>query len=92
MIRITLALGALLLLTGCVVEPAVTKQRMTLGEADIDGMECRRVQPIGTNQKKTICASPKAWKTVDEKERKESELMFQAARGNSNNSRFNRGN
>jgi hypothetical protein len=90
--RISWACVAGLALAGCALAPAVTKQRMTLGEAGISGLECRRVLPIGTNQKKTICASPQAWKQIDEKDKAESDLMFQAARGNSNNSRFNRGN
>jgi hypothetical protein len=75
--RTVLALAAFAAVAACTTTPTVTKQRMTLGEANISGMECRRGKPIDTNLPRTICASPEAWASYDEQARRATdELMF----------------
>ena len=83
------ALGLAVMASGCMT-PTVTKARMTLGEANIEGMECRRDTPIGTAQPRTICASPEAWAKVDKDARRESELAFEQGRSRANVGAFNR--
>jgi hypothetical protein len=90
MIRICLAAIAVALTAGCSTTPSVTKQRMTLGEANIEGMECRREKPIGTNRPRTVCASPEAWAAFDAQAAYESDLAFQKARSGANSGPFNR--
>jgi hypothetical protein len=67
--RTVLVLAAVVAIAGCSIAPKVTKQRMTLGEADISGMECRRAKPIDSNLPRTICASPTSWAAYDEQAR-----------------------
>jgi hypothetical protein len=69
--------------------PTVTKARMTLGEANIEGMECRVVRPISSQQPRTICASPESWAAQDKKERLASEDLFREQRARNAVTRFN---
>ncbi len=89
MIRTFLILALAATATACAA-PTVTKQRMTLGEANIEGLECRRETPIGTAFPRTICASAEAWASFDAKARLENDLAFQKARSNQNAGAFNR--
>lgn len=67
MSRVFLVLAASLAMSAaCTMTPAYTKQKMTLGEANIEGMECRTANPAGSNRPQTICASPALWKKYDE--------------------------
>lgn len=91
MIRMALILSAACLgAAACTMTPLVAKQRMTLGEAHIEGMECRRETAIGTSLPKTICASPEAWKNYDKKAAAESEALFNRQRQTTNVGPFNR--
>jgi hypothetical protein len=86
-----LSFAAVALMTaGCATEPTVTKERMTLGEARIEGMECRRTTPIGTTFKRTICASPEAWARFDAERLAETGLLFDKARSLQNVDKFGR--
>jgi hypothetical protein len=67
--RIVLALAAFAAVAACSTTPTVTKERMTLGEANISGMECRRARPIDTNLPRTICANPSSWAAYDKQAR-----------------------
>lgn len=58
------ALGATMA-AGCSMTPLVTKERMSLGEADITGMECRRIIPANSNIPKKMCAKPESWAKFD---------------------------
>jgi hypothetical protein len=89
MIRIVLTLAVVAAVSACTT-PSVTKQRMTLGEANISGMECRREKPVGTNLPRTVCASPEAWEKFDEAARAENDLALQKARSGTNAGAFNR--
>ncbi len=84
--------AAAIALSACSVTPTVTKQRMTLGEANIDGMECRRDVPIDTNIPRTICASASSWAAFDEKRRRETDAILAEGRQNANVGAFNRPN
>jgi hypothetical protein len=84
------ALLAGMVLSACTTTPSVTKQTMTLAEANIDGMECRRDTPPDTNIPRTICASPESWAVFDERRRRESEALLAKGREYSNVGRFNR--
>ena len=90
MIRTALILGAACLgASACSLTPTVTKSRMTLGEANIEGMECRREVPIGSNQPRTVCASPQAWAAYDRNQRLASEDLFRETRTRNAVTRFN---
>lgn len=66
MARIFLMLAAAgLMAAACTTTPAFKKERMTLAEANIDGMECRAANPAGSNRPQTICASPTMWEKYD---------------------------
>jgi len=75
---------------GCATSPTVSKERMTLGEARIEGMECRRTAPIGSLFKRTVCASPEAWAQFDAERRSETDLLFDKARSMQNVDKFGR--
>jgi hypothetical protein len=79
-------------LSACSMTPTVTKQRMTLGEANIEGMECRRDVPIDTNIPRTICASATAWAAFDENRRRETDSILAEGRQAANVGAFNRPN
>lgn len=64
---------------GCATQ-VIAKDRMTLAEADIGGMECRKETPIGTNKARTICASPEAWAKFDAKQKQEAEYDMESVR------------
>lgn len=76
--------------SACSTTPLVTREKMTLGEANIEGMECRRDRPPDTNIPRTICASPAAWAAFDENRRRETDALFAEGRQNANVGRFNR--
>jgi hypothetical protein len=65
---------------------------MTLGEADIQGMECRRDTPVDSNIPRTICASAKSWAAFDENRRRETNDILAEGRQNANVGAFNRPN
>lgn len=77
-------------LGGCSLTPTVTKQKMTLGEIDISGMECRKDTPPDSNIPRTICASPDAWAAFDENRRRETDDILAEGRQHANVGRFNR--
>jgi hypothetical protein len=89
MIRTFLILAVAATATACAT-PSVSKQRMTLGEANIEGLECRHETPIGTVFPRTICASAEAWTKFDARARFENDLAFQKARSGQNAGAFNR--
>ena len=81
---------AAIVLTACSATPTVTKERMTLGEAGIEGMDCRREKAPDTNIPRTICASPEAWAVFDDKRRRETEALLAEGRKYANVGRYNR--
>ena len=78
--RTALVLAAFAALAGCTTAPAVTKQQMTLAQANISGMECRRETPIGSNKERTVCASPEAWDKFDAEQKREADYDMEAVR------------
>ena len=87
-ILILAGLGVSAALMGCAT--SIDKQKMTLGEANIEGMECRREKPIGTQFYQTVCASPEAWAQYDEATEYETDLAFEQGRSMQNAGAFNR--
>ena len=83
--RATALLGLAVLAAGCSMTPTVTKERMTLAEADITGMECRRGPAPGTAIPKTTCAMPEAWKRFDARQAEISENFIDDARDGNDN-------
>lgn len=92
--RYLLISGVLLsgfVLSGCLsAKPLVTKQMMTLAEADISGLECRSDTPPDTNIPRTICATKESWATFDLRRRQETEALIAEAHKYSNVGRYNR--
>lgn len=78
------------LASACSTTPLVTKEKMTLGEANIENLECRYDKAIDTNIPRTICASPKAWARFDERRRQESADLMAEGRKLGNVGRYNR--
>lgn len=77
-------------ISACSTTPLVTRETMTLGEANIEGMECRKDRPPDTNIPRTICASPEAWAAFDDRRRRETEDLLAEGRKYANVGRFNR--
>ena len=90
MMRTILVLATIASVAGCTTVPTVTKQKMTLGEANISGMECRRERPIDSNLPRTICASPRAWAAFDEARSQETDDILAEGRKHANVGPFNR--
>lgn len=91
MFKTIAGLGAMAFaLAACAATPTVTKERMTLGEANIEGMECRKDRAPDTNIPRTICAAPEAWAIFDEKRRRETAELLAEGRKSANVGRFNR--
>ncbi len=88
--RVLILAGLAAAVSACSTTPTVTKQRMTLGEANIEGMECRVERPIGSVVPRTVCASPQAWANFDKAAAYETSLARQAAREVNNVGAFNR--
>jgi len=84
-----LGMGAIAL-SACTATPTVTREKMTLGEANIEGMECRKDRPPDTNIPRTICASPQAWAAFDSERRRESDELMAEGRKYTNVGHFNR--
>jgi hypothetical protein len=84
MTRIFLVASTAVLLAGCAATPLVTKERMTLGEANISGMECRREVSVRSSMPKTTCASPELWAKYDKAEAGKTELFFSGIRDDDN--------
>ncbi len=93
MLRIALLASivtATLVVSACSTTPLVTRERMTLGEANIEGMVCRKDKPPDTNIPRTICASPEAWAVFDERRQRETAALMAEGRKYANVGRFNR--
>jgi hypothetical protein len=88
--RTVLMLAAFVAIMGCTTAPSVTKQKMTLGEANISGMECRREKPIDSNLPRTICASRQAWAAFDDARRIDTDDILAEGRKHANVGPFNR--
>lgn len=93
MLRIALLASivtATLVVSACSTTPLVTRERMTLGEANIEGMVCRKDKPPDTNIPRTICASPETWAVFDERRQRETAALMAEGRKYANVGRFNR--
>ncbi|HEV7694629.1 MAG TPA: hypothetical protein VGO52_27575 [Hyphomonadaceae bacterium] len=91
MFRTALILAAACLgASACTMTPTVTKQQMTLGEANIEGMECRREAATGSAVPKTMCASPESWNRYDRKMQAASDAVLDRQRQATNVGPFNR--
>lgn len=84
MTRTLLAVSTAVFLVGCSTTPLVTKERMTLGEANITGMECRRETSIRSAHPQTMCARPEFWAKYDARESEKTELFFSGIRDGDN--------
>jgi hypothetical protein len=83
--RATALLGLAVMAAGCSMTPTVTKERMTLADANIGNMECRRGPPAGTAIPKTVCADPEAWKRFDTRQAEISNNFLDDARDGNDN-------
>jgi hypothetical protein len=85
MTRTFLVVSTAVFVAGCTATPTVTKQRMTLGEANISGMECRRETSLLSSIPKTTCASPAVWAKYDKREADKSAQFFDDIHDNADN-------
>lgn len=69
-----------IMLGACAVDPAVQRTTTTLGEVNMEGMECRRVGEVGSLMKRTICASPQQWAESDKEDKRATDEMLARAR------------
>lgn len=88
MARTILLIGLVALTTACAATPLVTKSRMTLAEAGIKDMECRRETPTNSQIPKTTCAEPSLWAAWDKREAEKSERLIDIARDGNDNRRL----
>ena len=88
--RLLMLAGLAVMTAGCSATPQVTRESMTLGEAGIEGMECRRETVIGSSFKRTICAAPETWARFDAQKRQEAERYMDSPRQQSNVNKFGR--
>ncbi len=85
MVRTVLLAGVFAVTAGCTATPLVTKSRMTLGEANIKDMECRRDPAPGSLVPKTVCANKDVWKVSDNRQAEESARFIDTARDGNDN-------
>jgi hypothetical protein len=78
------------LVAGCTATPSITREKMTLGEANIEGLVCRKDKAPDTNIPRTICASAEAWALFDERRLRETADLLAEGRKYTNVGRFNR--
>lgn len=88
MVRTILLAGLVALTTACSATPLVTKSRMTLGDAGIKDMECRRAVPTNSSIPKTICTEADIWAAWDKREADKSERFIDIARDGNDNRRL----
>jgi len=79
MVRSCVTVGLLALcatgLTGC-ASHSITRTQTTLGEVNMDGLECRRENQPGSSIARSYCTSPEAWAKHDAKERAQSASLL----------------
>lgn len=76
------------LLGACTTSPSVTRTRTTLGEVNMDGLECRRDKPAGSSIGRTICATPENWAKYDADQRAKTQAMLDRNRDQEDNRRL----
>ena len=84
--------GALVLtvmfLGACTTTPSITRTKTTLGQVDMEGLECRRDRQAGSNIGRTICASPESWANYENVEAAKSQAMLDDIDENTDNRRL----
>jgi hypothetical protein len=78
------------LAAACAATPQVNRETAMLGETDLEGLVCRREPVIGSNFKRTICASQETWRRYDADKRQESERYLDNPQQQSNVNQFGR--
>ena len=76
------------LLGGCAASPSVNRTKTTLGEINMDGLECRRDKPPGSSIPRTICASPDDWANYEKDQKAKTQAMLDRARDQEDNRRL----
>lgn len=79
------------LLTACAASPLITRTRTTLGEVNMEGLECRGDKPPGSSISRNICATPEAWAKYEADGAAESKAMLDRNRDLEDNRRLYRG-
>lgn len=76
MTRIGAVVLIVMLVGACTTTPSITRTRTTLGEVDMEGLECRRDRQAGSNIGRTICASPASWANYENEEATKSQALL----------------
>ncbi len=63
------------ILAACASHP-VTRTQTTLGEVNMEGLECRRENQPGSSIGRSYCTSPEAWAKYDAKEKAQSRMLL----------------
>jgi hypothetical protein len=84
--------GVLLLLAtlvaACSATPSINRTRTTLGEVNMEGLECRRDKPPGSSIGRTICATPENWAEYEKAQSDTSQAALDRRRDQSDNRIF----
>lgn len=65
-----------ILLGACTSTPSITRTKTTLGQVDMEGLECRRDRQAGSNIGRTICATPASWANYENEGAAKSQAML----------------
>lgn len=77
-----------LLLAACSVSPSIVRTKTTLGQVNMEGLECRRDKTPGSTIGRTICASPEHWARYENEQAQQSQAMLDRVRDHTDNRRL----
>lgn len=86
-VRIGLTWAAVATLAAC-ASHSITRTHTTLGEVDMDGLECRSGKQPGSSIGRSYCATPEAWASYDAKEKAQSRALLDRNRDQEDNRRL----
>lgn len=86
-VRIGLAVAFATTLSAC-ASHSISRTRTTLGEVNMEGLECRNEKQPGSSIGRSYCASPESWASYDAKEKAHSNALLDRNRDQEDNRRL----
>lgn len=87
MIRSSVLTGLLVVvattLSAC-ASHSISRTRTTLGQVNMEGLECRRENQPGSSIGRSYCTSPEAWASYDAKEKAQSKALLDRSQDEDN--------